>query len=557
MSIQALDGLGLTQMILAGAALLEANVAHLNALNVFPVPDGDTGTNMSLTLSAVVRELSALDDQAGTDVVSAAVARGSLRGARGNSGVILSQLFRGFSKAMTDKAMMDAAHFASAVQSGVEMAYKAVMKPKEGTILTVARAMADTAKRAARSGLDVLGVLDAMLEQGQITLDKTPDMLPVLKQAGVVDAGGKGLLLIYTGFRYSILGQPLPEGAAVEKQREIEVESTANEVAEFKSLADIKFGYCTEFFVVRLKEGVGEAQQDDLRDKLGAIGDSIVVVGDPEMIKVHVHTNNPGQALQYALELGELGPVKIENMREQHREIMRKQGRPVDEDAAPAAQEKEVALVSVSVGEGIGSIFNDLGVDRLIEGGQSMNPSIEDIARAVEETNAKTVFVLPNNSNIILAAQQVKDILPDRRVEVIPSKSIPQGISAILAFNLDSSVEENVERMTDALASAHCAQITYAVRDTENGEFTIKKDDILGLFDSQIQIVGNDVDTVVKDLLAKCIGDCEIVTGFYGEDVSEQAAGALRDALEEQFPDCDIEMHFGGQPLYHYIFSVE
>lgn len=558
-----INGSMLRDMILAGAGILDKNKKSVDALNVFPVPDGDTGINMSLTIGSAAREVSAVASDS-CSAVAQAMAKGALMGARGNSGVILSQIFRGFQRAVDGHETMDAALFAQALRGGADTAYKAVMKPREGTILTVIRAIADEAQRQARKGADIPQLLDAVLAEGERILQKTPEMLPVLKEAGVVDAGGVGLMLVFTGFKSALDGeeidssiheffapatQPVPEAA--------EGEDTAG---------DIEFGYCTEFFVVRLHSEVDEAERDRFRDKLSHIGDSLIVVGDDSMIKVHVHTNDPGKALQMALKLGELSKIKIDNMREQHRSITMDEAQhaaisqshthPVQKEA-PAEPIKEFGMVAVAMGEGIAQIFKDLMVDEVVEGGQTMNPSIQDIADAAKRVGAKHVFVFPNNTNIILAAQQAVELC-DFELSVIPSKSIPQGVSAALAFHPDMSFEENARRMNEAITTVKTGQVTYAVRDSIYEGKEIRNGDVMGLAEGKIKVVGSAVDEVTMNLLADMMdGSCEILTLYYGSDVTREQAQTLAERIAQQYPDLETEMHSGGQPLYYYILSLE
>ena len=544
----------LRDMFAAGAALLEENKAGVDAMNVFPVPDGDTGTNMSMTLNSAVNEMRTATEDS-VKAVSAAMARGALRGARGNSGVISSQIFRGFAKGLADVEEADTAALANAFQTGVKMAYKAVMKPREGTILTVAKAAADAAVRASRKQKDLSVFMQTVIDAANDMLNKTPEMLPVLKEAGVVDAGGKGLIIIYTGFKQAIDGGGefhFDFEAAAPAQKD---EAPKASAMESLSLSRIEFGYCTEFFIVNLKDDVDDKVRETFTEHLQKIGDSVVVVGDADLIKVHVHTNAPGKALQRALRMGELSHVKIDNMREQHRNLA-SDGSVVE--AKPKQPPKKYGMVSVVAGEGLASVFRDIGVDYVVEGGQSMNPSIEDIAGAVERVNAENVFVFPNNSNVILAAQQAKQLVEDKNLIIIPTKTAPQGIAAALAFMENSTPEENEKEMTDAISEVSTGMVTYAVRDTHYNGLNIHKDDIIGLDDHGICAVGKDVATVSVELLARIVTDEKgMITGFFGADTKKEDADALKAQIEDRFPDLECEIHDGGQPLYYYIFSVE
>ncbi|MBS1411758.1 MAG: DAK2 domain-containing protein [Christensenellaceae bacterium] len=543
-----IDGASLKECILAAAAALEANKKQLNDLNVFPVPDGDTGTNMSLTMKSVVKEVQAVTDITVKNI-SAAAAKGALKGARGNSGVILSQLYRGFAVPLEKCELIDSNTLAAALRSGVDMAYKAVMKPKEGTILTVARVIADTCVNAARAGKDIYELTDIMLSSGKAILNKTPEMLPVLKKAGVVDAGGQGLLFIYTAYQRVINGEYIPDEIMTAESFEGSEPAGEGEWPAENDLENITFAYCTEFFIENLFDFVTEKDIDKLRRMLGNIGDSLVVVGDVNLVKVHVHTNTPGKALQYALQLGELNGIKIENMVIQHRELMA---------ARQAEEQLPQGIVAVAAGKGLEEIFKDIGASGIIPGGQTMNPSTEDIFNAVQKVPAKSVIVLPNNSNIILAAQQVNE-LTEKEVYVVPTKSIPQGIVAMLAYNPEHEAQENFQDMCAAIDSVKTGQVTYAVRDTEMENKIIKEGDILGLYNGKIAASGQDIDETAFELLQDMYDEKEndLITVYYGQDVSEEQAEKLRERLEEQFDGADVELHNGGQPLYYYILSVE
>lgn len=542
-----IGGAMLKEMFLTGAALLEKNRAYIDSLNVFPVPDGDTGTNMSMTMQSAVKEI---QNCKGTNVsdIAAAASLGALKGARGNSGVILSQILRGFARALSGKEEMAPENFAAALTTGTEAAYKAVMKPKEGTMLTVARMMAEAVTKEANEGANLYKLIDVMIDEGERALLLTPELLPVLKEAGVVDSGGKGLVTILRGFKMVIDGEEVDEYVPAPQQNTAEI--TGNEEgADLEALDDIEFGYCTEFFIIHLDESFSEADLDKLREKLMKIGDSVVVAYDSDFIKIHVHSNCPGKILQLALRLGEIDRIKIENMREQNRELL----------ANMKKNEKENALVTVSISDGIDEVYKAIGVNNLISGGQTMNPSIDSITKAIRRANARNVFVLPNNSNIIMAAQQAAAI-SDRNVIVIPSKTMMQGLSAALAYSDDVDVETNTERMTAAIKQVLSGSVTYAVRDTQfNGE-KISQGDIIGLLDNVITKVGTSVDSVAVELLCSMIenkGDDCMATIFYGEGADEDSAQAVADAVNEKYPDAEITVQYGGQPLYYYYFSVE
>lgn len=542
-----IGGAMLKEMFLTGAALLEKNRAYIDSLNVFPVPDGDTGTNMSMTMQSAVKEI---QNCKGTNVsdIAAAASLGALKGARGNSGVILSQILRGFARALSGKEEMAPENFAAALTTGTEAAYKAVMKPKEGTMLTVARMMAEAVTREANEGANLYKLIDVMIDEGERALLLTPELLPVLKEAGVVDSGGKGLVTILRGFKMVIDGEEVDEYVPAPQQNTADI--TGNEEgADLEALDDIEFGYCTEFFIIHLDESFSEADLDKLREKLMKIGDSVVVAHDSDFIKIHVHSNCPGKILQLALRLGEIDRIKIENMREQNRELL----------ANMKKNEKENALVAVSISDGIDEVYKAIGVNNLISGGQTMNPSIDSITKAIRRANARNVFVLPNNSNIIMAAQQAAAI-SDRNVIVIPSKTMMQGLSAALAYSDDVDVETNTERMTAAIKQVLSGSVTYAVRDTQfNGE-KISQGNIIGLLDNVITKVGTSVDSVAVELLCSMIenkGDDCMATIFYGEGADEDSAQAVADAVNEKYPDAEITVQYGGQPLYYYYFSVE
>ena len=543
-----IDGMMLKEMFLSGAALLEKNRQNIDALNVFPVPDGDTGTNMSHTISAAMKEMNSHPGSSVSDVASF-VAKGALKGARGNSGVILSQIFRGLSKGLDGVEEIDAAALVHAIRMGADTAYKAVMKPKEGTILTVARVIAEEVERAAQKTSDLRDLLNVVVESGDAILRKTPDMLPVLKQAGVVDSGGKGLMVFYTGFRAAFFGEPVEE---IDASEVAPVAGDYEDDHDYDTLESITYGYCTEFIVSHPNPDMKESDVARLRKRLERIGDCVLVIGDLEVVKVHVHTDEPGKALQMALELGELDAIKIDNMREEFRERQAKK-----QAEAAKTPKKPFGMVAVALGDGLAEIFRDLGVDCIVDGGQTMNPSIEDLLNAIESIHAEQVFVLPNNSNIILAAQQAAE-LTERKVYVLPTKSVPMGISAAVAFQPDVSGEENEANMREAAEMVHTASITYAVRDTLFDGHEIHEGDIMGLVDNKISRLGHDVAEVAKEAVEEMVtDDSELITIFYGQDVDAAAAEALHAEMEEKYNMCDVSLHPGGQPLYYYIISVE
>jgi len=543
-----IDGVLLRDMMVAGAAMLEKNREAVDALNVFPVPDGDTGTNMSLTMNSATREMSQKEHRTAGEA-AAAMAKGALRGARGNSGVITSQLYRGFARALEGVERVTPVQFAAALKAGAETGYKAVMKPKEGTILTVARVIAEEAvKQAERTPDDYEALFTNILTTGEKILKKTQQMLPALTAAGVVDAGGRGLLLIYMGYAACLRGEDLPVAS----------EGGAQEVPVFEddhdALGEIKFAYCTEFLIQNLYPDILEEDIDSFRRRLNRIGDCVLVVGDLGLVKVHVHTNEPGKALEYGLSLGELVNLKIENMVQQRRDNQAAAAKRAEEEK-PA---KEYGMVAVSLGEGFNNIFTDLTVDSIVEGGQTMNPSIEDISAAIEKTHAKTVFVLPNNGNVILAAQQAAQLAEDKQVVVIPTKNVAMGIAAAIAFQPDLGVEDNAAAMEEAAQRVRTGTVTYAVRDTDIEDKHIKEGDIIGLYNGAIHTVGNNIHDVTRDLMKAIVTeDDELITVYYGKDTSEEDAQALTDELAELYGDCDVEMQMGGQPLYYYLVSVE
>ena len=540
-------------MFLAGAKNLEVKKEWINELNVFPVPDGDTGTNMTLTIMSAVKEVNGLEDVQMTTLAKA-ISSGSLRGARGNSGVILSQLLRGFTKGIRDLKELDAVALARAVDKGVETAYKAVMKPKEGTILTVARGVADKALELAEDAEDLQTFLEDVLEEGRRVLAKTPDMLPVLKEAGVVDSGGQGLMVVLEGAFDAFMG------------KEVDLTFDGGESAKVVKItpqaeADIKFGYCTEFIIVLNKEFTAE-DEVDFKAYLSSLGDSIVCVADDEVVKIHVHTNDPGLAIQRALTYGSLSRIKIDNMREEHQEKLIKDAEKVAaqqaEEEAAKAPKKEVGFISVSIGDGFGQIFRDLGVDYLIEGGQTMNPSTEDMLTAISKVNADHIFILPNNKNIILAANQAKALTKDKDIIVIPTKTVPQGITAVINYVPEKSVEDNEKDMTEEISRVKTGQITYAVRDTHIDDKEIHEGDIMGIGDHGMLAVGKEVAAVAKETVEQMVDDeTELISIYYGEGFTEEEAEALAGELEKQYDYCDIEVNCGGQPIYYCIISVE
>ena len=540
-----INGQMLKSMMLSAAKYLDVNRASVDALNVFPVPDGDTGTNMSLTLQSAAKELANLRSNK-TAEVAEAVSKGALRGARGNSGVILSQILRGLCQVLKQEEEIDLKTFAQALKTGAEVAYGAVSQPKEGTILTVIRMIAESAQSVRRKCNDFEEFFKEIIQAGNAAVEITPTLLPVLKKAGVVDAGGKGLMCVLVGMEKALLGETItgessfiiPDAAATDGNFEH---------MDILSLGNIEFAYCTEFFVININKKTTMADIERFKEFLLTIGDSVIVIGDLEFVKVHVHTNQPGLALTKALELGELDKLKIENMLEQNRALIKKY----------EEEKKEMGMMSVSAGEGITSIFKDLTVDAVIEGGQSMNPSASDIADAVQRINADNVFVFPNNKNIILAAEQAKSLVENKTIHVIPTKNIPQGFAAALAFNPDLPVDENKANMIHALDSVTVGQVTYAVRNTKLYGFDLKVGDIMGLDNKKILATGKNVSEVTLDLIEKLRSDEEIITLYYGQDVKEEDAEALAAEISEKYPDCDVEIHYGGQPIYYYYIALE
>ncbi len=554
----------LAKMFLAGAQNIEAKKEYINELNVFPVPDGDTGTNMSLTIMAAAKEVTALENPDMKDLAKA-VSSGSLRGARGNSGVILSQLLRGFTKSIRENKEIDVQGLAAACARARDTAYKAVMKPKEGTILTVASGIADKAAEMAQETDDLEAFLPAVIEHAEEVLKKTPDMLPVLKEAGVVDSGGQGLLEVIKGAYDAFLGKEVDYSAIAPKASVQVTKLSAQDTA------DIKFGYCTEFIILTEKE-FSDEQEKDFKGYLSSIGDSIVCVADDDVVKVHVHTNDPGLAIQRALTYGQLSRMKIDNMREEHQEKLIKDAEKLaaSEAAKDGAKESEgdgkksdeprkpIGFIAVSIGEGLNDIFKELGVDYIIEGGQTMNPSTEDMLNAIDQVNADCVFILPNNKNIVLAANQAKDLVEDKEIVVLPTKTVPQGITAVINFMPDASVKENEEAMLEGIRNVKSGQVTYAVRDTHIDDKEIHESDIMGIGDAGILAVGRSVEETTKDLLSQLVDeDSELISLYYGEEVKEEDAQRFIAEIEGIYPDVDVDAHYGGQPIYYYVISVE
>ena len=558
MEVSTINAAVFAKMFLAGAKNLEAKKEWINELNVFPVPDGDTGTNMSMTIMSAAKAVSELENPTMKELAKA-ISSGSLRGARGNSGVILSQLFRGFTKVIAEYDELDVVILTEAMQKAVETAYKAVMKPKEGTILTVAKGAANKALELCDDTDDIVFFVDEVIKEADHVLSKTPDMLPVLKQAGVVDSGGQGLVQVLKGGYDSLIG----------KEIDYSIEGSAASAGVMKitaeTEADIKFGYCTEFIIV-LNQPLTEKQEHEYKGFLESIGDSIVVVADDEIVKTHVHTNDPGLALQEALKHGSLSKIKIDNMREEHQEklikdaekLAKEQKEEETKEEKTEEPRKEMGFISVSIGAGVNEIFNGLGVDYIIEGGQTMNPSTEDMLNAIDHVNADNIFILPNNKNIVLAANQAASLVEDKKIIVIPTKTIPQGITALINFIPDQPAEENAERMTEELENVKTGQVTYAVRDTVIDDKEIKQGDYMGIGDKSILAVGKDIKSTTEDMVAEMIDEeSAIICIYYGEEVTEEDANALGAALEEKYPEVEVEIHFGGQPIYYYVISVE
>ncbi len=542
----------LSKMFLAGAANIEAKKEFINELNVFPVPDGDTGTNMSLTIMAAAKEVTALDTVT-MEKLAKAISSGSLRGARGNSGVILSQLFRGFTKAIKESKEIDVMTLANALDKAKDTAYKAVMKPKEGTILTVAKGIADKGLELAETVDDLEEFIPQVIEHAEYVLSKTPDMLPVLKEAGVVDSGGQGLLEVLKGAYDAFLGKEI-DYSQIAPSNSVNMTKISAETN-----AEIKFGYCTEFIIMTEKEFTDKDEME-FKAYLESIGDSIVCVADDEIVKIHVHTNDPGLAIQKALTYGQLSRMKIDNMREEHEEKLIREAEKMakEQKAKERAEQKEFGFIAVSIGEGLNDIFKELGVDYIIEGGQTMNPSTDDMLNAIDQVNAKHVFIFPNNKNITLAANQAKSLVTDKEVIVIPTKTVPQGITAIINFVPDMSAEENEEVMLEEIKRVKSGQVTYAVRDTNLDGKEIHTDDIMGIGDAGIISVGKEIEATTLEMLAELVDeDSELISIYYGADVTEDDATALTEKIEELYPDVDVDAHFGGQPIYYYVLAVE
>lgn len=553
MSIRTLDGRTFAEMILAGAQNLSQNASAVDALNVFPVPDGDTGTNMNLSMTSGAREV----EQMNTDnigKVGSALSKGLLMGARGNSGVILSQLFRGFSKSIETKKEINALEFAAALQAGVDMAYKAVMKPVEGTILTVAKDAAKKAITLAEKETDITMLMTAVTEEAEASLNRTPELLPVLKEVGVVDSGGKGLLCVYEGFLASLKGETVPQKAVLPSLDDMVSAEHHKSAQSMMNTEDIEFGFCTEV-MVRLDQTKREFDEGTFRQDLSQFGDSLLVIADESLAKVHIHAEEPGNVLNYAQHYGELIKIKIENMREQHTSIISQESNHADNEKSPAKQ--PYGIVTVAMGEGVSDLFKSIGASVVIEGGQTMNPSTEDIVEAVKSLNAETVFILPNNSNIIMEANQAASVT-DEKVFVIPAKTVPQGMSALLAFNPDQEAEANEANMLSAIQQVKSGQVTYSVRDTHIDGKDIKKGDFMGILNGTIIGTAEDQLSAAKMLLSEMIGeDDEIVTILYGEDASQEEAEELEAFLSEKYEEIEVEIHNGKQPLYSYIVSAE
>lgn len=550
----------LAKMFLAGAQNIEAKKDYINELNVFPVPDGDTGTNMSMTIMSAAKEVTALNKPAMKDLAKA-ISSGSLRGARGNSGVILSQLLRGFTKAIKEEKEIDVLALAAACQRARDTAYKAVMKPKEGTILTVASGIATKAAEMAEETDDLEVFIPAVIEHAQDVLNQTPEMLPVLKEAGVVDSGGQGLLEVIKGAYDAFLGKEI-DYSVIEPSTGVTVNK-----ANAEDTADIKFGYCTEFIILTEKEFT-EDDEREFKKFLSSIGDSIVCVADDDVVKIHVHTNDPGLAIQKALTYGQLSKMKIDNMREEHQEKLIRDAEKLAEQQAneeaaheekkPAETRKAMGFIAVSIGAGMNEIFKELGADYIIEGGQTMNPSTEDMLNAIDRVNADTVFILPNNKNIVLAANQAKSLVEEKEIIVIPTKTVPQGITAIINFMPDADAKTNEEAMLEEIKNVKTGQVTYAVRDTHIDDKEIHEGDIMGIGDSGILAVGKDLEETTKELIANLVDeDSELISIYYGEEVSEEDAEKFTEEITELYPDVDVDIQFGGQPIYYYVLAVE
>ncbi len=562
MALNTIDAKMLAKMFLAGAKNLESKKEWINELNVFPVPDGDTGTNMTLTIMSAAKEVAALGEEPQMEALCKSISSGSLRGARGNSGVILSQLLRGFTRSIKELEIVDIPALADAMDKAVETAYKAVMKPKEGTILTVARGAAEKARELADDGAaDMDAFINTVIEHARYVLSQTPELLPVLKQAGVVDSGGQGLIEVLGGAYDAFLGKEIDYTIA-----DAPKSPTTGAKLDVQADMDIKFGYCTEF-IIMLNKTFNIKHEMDFKAFLESIGDSIVCVADDDVVKVHVHTNDPGLAIQRALKYGALSNMKIDNMRLEHQEKLFKEAEKQNSTAAaeaPApveevpAERKAAGFVAVSIGEGMNEIFKGLGVDYIIEGGQTMNPSTADMLDAIEKVNADTVYILPNNKNVILAANQAADLVEDKKIVVIPTKTVPQGITAVINFVPDLSVEENTETMTEEIKNVKTGEVTYAVRDTQIDDKVIKQGDYMGIGDAGILTVGTDLNEITLGMVdAMMNDDLELISIYYGQDVEEADAEKIREAIENKFPGCDVELQYGGQPIYYYVISAE
>ncbi|MFE8695222.1 DAK2 domain-containing protein [Cytobacillus sp. FJAT-53684] len=559
MSIKDLDGKRFAEMVVQGANHLSVNAKLVDALNVFPVPDGDTGTNMNLSMTSGAKEVKN-NVQLHIGKVGSALSKGLLMGARGNSGVILSQLFRGFSKAIEQKAEVSGKEFAAALQHGVETAYKAVMKPVEGTILTVAKDAAKKAVQIAKDEDDIIVIMEEVLKEARASLDRTPDLLPVLKEVGVVDSGGQGLVFVYEGFLAELKGEKLSDiPVSLPKMDELVSAEHHKNVHSFMNTEDIEFGYCTEFMVKFEDKKLANHPftEENFRNDLSKYGDSLLVIADEEIVKVHIHSEQPGDCLTYGQRYGSLINMKIENMRQQHSNLVDEVQTPLPKAETKSKEKKEYGIVTVSMGSGIADLFRSIGAHAVIEGGQTMNPSTEDIVKAVNEVNAKKVIILPNNKNIIMAAQQAADV-SDQEVIVIPSKTVPQGMSALLAFNPGGDLQQNEEGMTEALQHVKTGQVTFAVRDTSIDGLEIEKDDFMGISEGKIIVKNKDKVQLAKDLLARMIdADSEILTILKGEDATDEDVAALVSFVEAEFDEVEIEVHDGKQPLYAFIFAIE
>ena len=550
-----IDGLLLRDMVMAGTAILEKNREAVDALNVFPVPDGDTGTNMSLTMQSATREINSKEFLR-ADEAANALAKGALKGARGNSGVITSQLLRGFAKALNGVEKITPVQFAEALMKGSEMAYKAVMKPKEGTILTVARVVAEDAmKQAQKAPDDYDQLISVILKSGEAILKKTPDMLPALKQAGVVDSGGRGLMLIYQGYAAVLRGEDI---TAADSLMEDDIQAVSDDCHDLTR--DLTYTYCVSFKLTHFREDCDEHDLDSFRRRLNRIGDAVSVVGDLNGAEVHVHTDNPGFALDYGVELAEINEIKIDNLAAMKRALeagSKTEEAAQEESEENSAPEKKYGFVAVSLGNGFSQFFKELNVDQIVEGGQTMNPSVDDLMNAIRQVKAECVYVLPNNGNVIFAANQAAELSPND-VRVIPTKNVAMGIAAAIAFQNDAEPDDNMQRMTEAAQHVKTAMVTYAIRDSEYNGIEIKQGDIIGLHNGQIEFSGQSVHDVVLDMMKSIVTeDDELITVYYGADVSEEDAKAIAEEIEEQYGDCDVEYHNGGQPLYYYLISVE